>query len=89
MNLKDFQQYLTQKGNYEARYKDSEGRDILVICELDVLAMVNDLVRAEREACAKVCEREQTPDEPYYQYDAGYEDGVKDCIAAIRARGAT
>jgi len=75
VNLKDFQQHLTQKGNYETLYQDTEGRSVLVICELDALAMVNDLVRAEREACAKVCE-------------AYIAEGIgREMAAAIRARG--
>ena len=41
----------------------------------------------EREECAKVCENlPDLAEEPEYQYDAGYEQGAKDCAAAIRAR---
>ena len=42
----------------------------------------------EREECARVCENlPDLAEEPEYQYDAGYEQGAKDCAAAIRARG--
>jgi hypothetical protein len=45
---------------------------------------VEAAVKAEREACAKVCEQEWNKycDEPY-----GYALAVKECAAAIRARG--
>lgn len=50
---------------------------IKVMCG-EVLILVEELIKAEREACAKVCEE--------YENDMGYGQ-PQQCAAAIRARG--
>ena len=56
MTYEEFMAHIPQKCMYETIYEDSEGVPILVIRLLDAYVMVNRLVKAEREACAKVCE---------------------------------
>jgi len=65
---------------YETIYKDTEGRPILVIGELEAFTMVGEAIKEEREACAKVCELQRFSS-PVREF------GAKDCAAAIRARG--
>jgi hypothetical protein len=50
---------------------------IKVMCG-EVLVLVDELIKAEREACAKVCEE--------YENDMGYGQ-PQQCANAIRARG--
>jgi hypothetical protein len=50
---------------------------------------VVQLIRAEREACAKACEQVAliyAPDGTRCQYESLPEDGCDECAAAIRAR---
>jgi hypothetical protein len=54
MTYEEFLEHVPQKCMYETIYSDSEGRTILVVGMLDAYAMVNRLVKAEREACAKL-----------------------------------
>lgn len=44
-------------------------------------------VLAEREACAKVCEKLKNPKDDLSAYSDGWIGGAFDCAAAIRARG--
>lgn len=60
----------------------------------DVQDAILDLIAAEREACAKVCEEEcSDPYEDFKNYEDthtdGWMDGCNSCAAAIRARGET
>jgi hypothetical protein len=56
----EFQDWVEKNCMYEAFYKDSEGRTILVIRELDAWVMCNKFAElvaaAEREACADIAE---------------------------------
>ena len=61
MTYEEFIKCVQSKCMHETIYEDSEGRSILVIKLLDAYGMVTklsdaDLVKAEREACAKICE---------------------------------
>jgi len=47
MTYKEFQEYVGVKCCYTAIYKDSEGREILVIPMLDAFAMLNDAPKKE------------------------------------------
>ena len=80
MNFKDFRQHVAEDCLHETIYKDSEGREILVISTLDAYTMAwmmaMKAVREEREACVKVCEE-------FYSI----EGIAQNCAAAIRARG--
>ena len=49
-------------------------------CDDEILTLVNAAVAAEREACAKVCDKEQE--------EWGWDADVVDAARAIRARGA-
>lgn len=64
---------------------------IKVMCG-EVLKMAEELVLAEREACAKVCEEEcADPDDQFKNYEDthtdGWQDGCNSCAWATRARG--
>ena len=61
MTYEDFIQHLTKNVMHEARYQDSEGRSILVICVADAYDMVMDAIKEEREACVKAVETLMTP----------------------------
>jgi hypothetical protein len=76
MSYEEFVKFVQSKCMHETIYEDSEGRSILVIKLLDAYGMVTklsdaDLVKAEREACAKIADTA----EPYK------------CADLIRARG--
>lgn len=47
---------IKNEGCYEAVYDDSEGRQIVVIRGLELYAFVQNLIKEEREACAKLVE---------------------------------
>ena len=51
-----------------------------------LVELVKRVVAAEREACAKVCEK-QDDEDTRFRYD--YRRGALDCADAIRARGNT
>jgi hypothetical protein len=53
----------------------------LMDCDEEVLKLVNAAIKAEREACAKICEEELKRINPVYSVTA---DNV---LKAIRARG--
>ena len=74
MTFDEFLYFVPDECEYETIYIDNENRLILVVNMLDAYSMVNKLVKAEREACAKVCE------------DAPEPDGA-DLAECIRARG--
>jgi hypothetical protein len=63
---------------YETIYKDTEGRPILVIGELEAFTMVGEAIKEEREACARICDE---------NYTGRYADLSDICAEAIRARG--
>ena len=48
-----------------------------------VIDMIAAAVKAEREACAKVCDEERV----YWKRHVGWRDGAESCAKAIRARG--
>lgn len=50
MTYKDFQDWVEKNCMYETFYKDSEGRIILVITELDAWAMCNKFSKQKDEA---------------------------------------
>jgi hypothetical protein len=77
MNMKELERYIATQCVYETIYQDSEGREILVMRVLDALGMVNTLLEAEREACAKFAAE-------YMEKHEGAHFGIAD---AIRARG--
>ena len=57
-------------------------------CDEEILALVNEAIAAEREACAKVCE-DLPADELITRTEATVWDmATLDCAAAIRERGA-
>ena len=60
MNFNDFRKYVAEDCLHETIYKDSEGREILVISTLDAYTMAwmmaMKAVREEREACAEYVE---------------------------------
>jgi hypothetical protein len=61
MTYEEFVKFVQFKCMHETIYEDSDGRSILVIKLLDAYSMVTklsdaDLVMAERDACAKICE---------------------------------
>ena len=86
MTYEDFIQHLTKNVMHEARYQDSEGRSILVICVADAYDMVKNAIKEEREACARVCEAQRDARietrpavlEQFYKeaYEAGFTAGV-------------
>lgn len=53
---------------------------------LDTVA--REAAESEREACAKACGAEFLYEHTGTEGDYAYQCGVKDCVAAIRARGA-
>lgn len=54
MNYQDFQNWVEQNCMYEAFYKDSEGRIILVITELDAWGMCNKFAKDKQEKANEV-----------------------------------
>jgi hypothetical protein len=62
----------------------------LMQCDQEVLKLVNAAIKAEREACAKVCDAECNPT-PYEGHITTYQSGcyitAEYLAAAIRARG--
>jgi hypothetical protein len=58
---------------------DLEGYNSVKVMCSDVLQLINALVAAELDACAKACEELRDED--------GYEAFGRECAAAIRARG--
>jgi hypothetical protein len=55
MNYEEFGEHVL-RCMHETIYDDTEGREILIIRLLDAFAMTNKAVRAEREACAQLCD---------------------------------
>jgi hypothetical protein len=58
-----------------------------------ITTIVEEAVRLEREACAKVCEEikwrfKELQDRFLYAHDAGGVDAASQCVEKIRARGA-
>jgi hypothetical protein len=53
--------------------------NLIEIIENNTMEDINKLVEAEREACAKVCEKDATA--------WGYDSNGASCAIAIRARG--
>lgn len=51
----------------------------------DVAVALQAAVDAEREACAKACE-DETVEDTGHDGDVGYNNAVRHCAAAIRAR---
>lgn len=85
MNYGEFQRFLREDCMYETIYKDTEGRPILVITELDAFVMMGKAVKEEREACAKIADGQLLNTNALLVYpiqsSAAYEIGC-----AIRAR---
>lgn len=79
MTFEEFQRFLRDDCMYETIYKDTEGRPILVIGELEAFTMVGEAIKEEREACARLCENN-------HDLIADSLDGYE-MAAAIRARG--
>jgi len=79
MTYEDFEKFVQEQCMYETIYDDSDGRRILVIRLLDAYGMVNKAIAAEREACAKVCDK---------LGDEYADSNAADCAFAIRERGA-
>lgn len=82
MNFSDFRKYVESDCTHETIYRDSEGREILVISTLDAYTMAWHMamkaVREERERCAQVCDAR-------YMGDNNREDmEARRCAAAIR-----
>ena len=82
MTYEDFIQHLTKNVMHEARYQDSEGRSILVICVADAYDMVKNAIKEEREACARVCEEAGSDADSGRLHIMAY-----GCARKIRARG--
>jgi hypothetical protein len=59
---------------------DHEGYNAIKVMCGDVLELIDAVVAAEREACAKLCDAVQKKNE---------DDGARNCAAAIRGRGNT
>lgn len=70
-----------------------EGAEAYAVLVRAIARALDAAVKAEREACAKVCDEQDddiTDDERTgngAEWWYGYEGGTKDCAAAIRARG--
>ena len=88
MTYQEFVQ-LVQHNMHETIYEDSEGRSILIIDLLDAYAMANNMVAAEREACAKLCDDYEEWCGPWGQDDNQYAatESAMEIAKAIRARG--
>lgn len=80
MKYEEFEAYVKQNVMHETIYDDSEGRRILVIKLLDAYSNLIRMVKAEREACAKVCDDRADAD----GFEGCY---ANECAKAIRARG--
>ena len=84
-NYEAFAEFLKSECMHETVYTDSEGRTILVIGLLDAFTMAHRwgvrIVREEREACAKVCEKYESLGDGYMG------DHFRECAAELRARG--
>lgn len=78
MTYEEFVKFVQSKCMHETIYEDSEGRSILVIDLLDAYGMANKLIEAEREACAKVCDKYAGPFNAHR---------IGECADSIRARG--
>ena len=52
MTYNEFQEWIEKNCMYEAFYKDSEGRIILVITELDAWTMCNKFAKEKDEVCS-------------------------------------
>ena len=83
MNFIDFVQFVKTQCMHETIYEDSNGNLILVTRMLDAYAMANKMVAAEREACAKVCEKFVHN----FEDPSMVEHAAVVCAKAIRARG--
>jgi len=79
MTYEEFLRFVPSQCMYDAIYQDQEGRNMLVLTLLDAYSMVNKVVAAEREACAKLCEAQED--------EGGVWDIQQQCANAIRARG--
>lgn len=58
MNIEEMLNRLENDGYYEAIYKDSEGREVVVIRSLDLYGFVSKLLKRERDRCASLAEIE-------------------------------
>ena len=86
MTFEEFQRFLRDDCMYETIYKDTEGRPILVIGELEAFTMVGEAIKEEREACAKIADSQLLNTNALLVHpmksSAAYQIGC-----AIRARG--
>lgn len=69
--------------DYRERLKEDSLHTCHADCQNPVCLIVREAVAAEREACAKVCEKLGIEG----WRDAGWDMGTIDCASAIRARG--
>lgn len=81
MNIEQIRVRIMSEAYDLADRNDSEGYNSVKVMCSDVLKLIDDAIAAEREACARVCETLTWED------NSGYEYGIADCAAAIRARG--
>jgi len=63
----------------------AHSKGIYLCSETDIVRFANLVVHAEREACAKIVERDLYPG-PLTPYQAQYNAGIKAVAAAIRSR---
>lgn len=54
MNYEEFRKYLKEECMKETLYKDSEGRDILVIDVLSAFQMVRQAQQKEQDRCCRI-----------------------------------
>ena len=84
MTRDDMISLLEKKACYEAIYIDSDGRQIVVIRGLELYGFIHDLIKEEREACAKICET--LWDKPHNGMATEEECYGAQCADAIRSR---
>jgi hypothetical protein len=56
-------------------------------CDEEILVLVNEAIKAEREACARVCDEKVAAEYATGKVDHNEMDWTQACAIAIRARG--